>query len=250
MDRTNINGDVPYLLTPFEEVPAAQVTTDYPAGTIIVPVGVTARFSVFPICLTGLSAPFGTTAEWGLGINVASNLNQAISRAKGDWVFIMGDDHLFASDVLLRLLAHQVPIVSPICLRRMPPYTPLVYRDQLPDGRGTQWDPETLPTTGLHSVYWASMSGVLIQRSVLDAIPYPWFEVGQMVSDELSEDVYFAKKCRDRGIPWHVDCDTVIGHITPTCLWPVVQEGRWAMTLDPTCSIPAPGPQDEVIEVS
>jgi hypothetical protein len=157
----------------------------------------------------------------------------------------MGDDHIFGSDTLLRLLAHQVPIVSPICLRRGPPYTPLVYRRQLPSGSGEEWPPTELPMSGLHQVYWASASGLLIQRSVLETIPYPWFEVGQIRPDELGEDVYFAKKAQAHGIPWYVDCDTVIGHITPTCLWPTTSPEGWTITLDPTCAIPAPGERIE-----
>ena len=106
---------------PHTDYAGGQQTTDYPPGTIIMGTASLTRYPAAMISLMGLSRPAGSTVEWCVGISLAQNLNQAIAHSVGEWVWITADDHNYAPDILLRLLAHGVDLVAPVCLLRMPP---------------------------------------------------------------------------------------------------------------------------------
>ena len=222
------------------EVPEQQKT--YPPGTIIIPVGYLSRYTAWWQSLVTMLTPEQTEISSCAGVNICQNLNNAIAHMHGEWAWIMGDDHIFAHDTLLRLLAHDVDCVTPLCLMRQPPYSPLVFRQEYEDGSFEPWPVTELPTHGLHPCAAAGGSAWLIKRRVLDALQKPYFEKGMIRKDELGEDLYLYHKIRKAGFQPYIDCDTMIGHITPTALWPARREdGTWDITLDPSCSIPNSG---------
>ena len=216
--------------------------SEYGPGTIGMVTGEVTRFAAAHMAFMQLAIPPGTQVSWARGINLAANLNRAIAQGGGDWIWLMGDDHLFAPDLLVRLLAHELPMVAPVCCLRSPPYCPVVYRSEHADGSFEVWPADELPTTGIHAVAACSMAGMVIRTEALKALTPPYFEVGQIKSDELGEDLYFFHKAKLSGLTPYLDCDARIGHITPTTLWPVLMpDGGWSVSLDPTCTIPAPG---------
>jgi hypothetical protein len=95
--------------------------------------------------------------------------------------------------------------------------------------------------TGLFPVYACGMAGMLIKKEVFDAIPGPWFELGQTNPEEVGEDVYFCEKLRasefaiqtpDGPCALWVDLDTVFGHTSPCTAWPVrMENGTWTIRL-------------------
>jgi hypothetical protein len=105
-------------------------------------------------------------------------------------------------------------------------------RDQLPDGRYEKWAWKDLPESGLVECVAAGTGGMLIRKKVLTAMPAPWFEVGQVNTERLSEDLHFCTKARGLGFSIYADMDTPIGHTTPMTIWPRGYEGSQHVEAD------------------
>ena len=154
----------------------------------------------------------------------------------GEWIWIMGDDHILSPDTLIRLLDHNVDVVVPICVRRRPPFIPVIFKEahaDTPKGQFPPWNWHELPDHGLMEIHAAGTAGMLIRKRVLEAFDDPWFEVGKAGADQLNEDTHFCGKLQRAGFKIHADLDTYIGHITPTCLWPArTATGEWTVSLD------------------
>ena len=173
----------------------------------------------------------GTHIEWMTGgPNIAHNRNLAVQamRPNDSWLWMLDDDMLFRPDTLMRLLRQlskpEVSIVVPFCLKRVPPYTPVV---ALPDGE--HYKPAQVPpgATGLQPVGAAGTAGMLIDAPVLRDLVFPWFEVGRWHSVRLDEDYVFCDKARKAGHATFLDLDTPMGHIAPFAIWPAKNAEGW-----------------------
>lgn len=193
----------------------------------------TARFSMFGASLSALEVPPETQIKWVIGHNIASSMNDlvdALYMSKAEWLFILGDDHVFSSDLLLKLLAHDRDIVVPLCLTRMPPYKPVVFSGFVDESRSMhRWrlDLNEHPDGGLVPIHSAGTAGMVVRRRVFEELGAPWFEVGKVTTEDVGEDVYFCDKARDAGFELFADLDTVLGHCTTATVWPVRQEFGW-----------------------
>lgn len=188
-------------------------------GTVGVIAQETGRYTAFSISLSALQKPEGSYERWVMGTYPAEASNELARDFHGDWLWLMGDDHAFAPDILMRLLAHNVDIVSPLCLSRRTPFNPYSFGDRASQ---TPIDLDQYPNGGLVEVEAAGSAGMLIRRHVLEAIGDPWF-----VHHPDGEDIHFCDRARARGFNVHVDLDTPLGHITTTVLWPTRIDGRW-----------------------
>lgn len=76
-------------------------------------------------------------------------------------------------------------------------------------------------------------SGLLIKREVIDAIPDPWFELGQTNPEEPGEDMLFAEKIQRAGFDLFVDLEQVNGHTSPATAFPTrdAETGRWGIRI-------------------
>lgn len=203
------------------------------SGTIGVVSGEFVRYSDFCQALTILGKPDGTKLIWAKSPDVAGNCNIICRKFLGDWVWLIGDDHVFNPDILIRLLAHNVDVVVPLCLKRSPPYDPVVYSHQNDKG---EYVGGNLPKTGLAEVYAAGQAGMLIRRRVLDAIDNPWFEC----EGGPNEDLVFCAKIRDAGFKIWCDVDCLLGHMASHTAWPAYREGGWHVDIqiDPSLTLP------------
>jgi GT2 family glycosyltransferase len=231
-------------------------------GTIALPTGEIGRFTLFTICLASTMQP----AKCNLGISasasVTENLNHIIRglRDEDEWVWIIGDDHTWTPDSLIRLLAimdganahgTQVDILVPLVTKRNPPWHLVVFMEaEWDDIRGIPtWQPinwEDVPEPGnyqdgdrrnvsLFEVDAAGSAGMLIKREVLDAIgsgegdTKVWFESTN--GTYLNEDVNFCSKARGLGYRIWATADVVMGHIGIFNVRPYYRNGQWgAMT--------------------
>ena len=187
------------------------------------------RSAAFCQAFTRLSLPPGTRVEWITGgPNIAHNRNlaaQAVT-ATDEWLWMLDDDMLMPPDTLLRLLPHlaAAAIVAPFCLKRVPPYTP-VLAVKGPNGpTPCQLTPDA---EGLHEVVGVGTAGMLIRAEVLRAMPFPWFEVGRWHPVRLDEDFFFCAKAAQMGYRAVVDLDTPMGHIAPFAIWPAKNAEGW-----------------------
>lgn len=210
-----------------------EVPSTHPAGTIGVPVGSLSRYWQVYASLDNLKAPAGTELLFGEGANVAYNLNKIIREMSGDWLFIMGDDHRFKDDLLMRLLDQQVDIVVPMTCRRGVPFQTVLYKYAALDTSSYMtysWDDlsQDYPQGGLATIEAAGSAGMLIRKHVLTSMKDPWFEWN---GEKVSEDVNFCLKARSLGFNIYADLDQTFSHITPCELEPYRdREGKWQVS--------------------
>jgi len=183
-------------------------------GTIGILAQELSRFSSFSYSLDALKRPPGTKSVWSAGTPLANNViaaqNWFCSETKGEWLWILGDDHTFGEDALLDLIAHDVDIVCPVNIMRAKPFHPLIF-----DERGKRMDWGFLDgKEGLVEVPACGNAGMLIKRRVLEAMGENWFEWAPKGSPYAGSDLAFCWKARQAGFKVYVDTDTVFGHTT------------------------------------
>ena len=205
------------------------VKTDYPFGTVIVPSSSLTRFAAFWMSLERLQVPEGTHLIVQMGADIPYQLNEGIRSMVGDWVWILGDDHTFDHDVLLKLLAREKDAVMPIVPRRDPPFKPVLIHGPL-RANMKLYDWADLPSNGLFQLPKGDPAGqacMLVRRKVLGQLGDPWFEGGKLIPGRLMEDMYFVKRLHDLDIPIWIDCDLVVGHIANITILPYNYQGKW-----------------------
>lgn len=204
------------------------------AGLIGYPCAGSARYPEFYDDLRYLRLAQAAFFSYQAGPYIPINRNALCQEAidnGADWLLMIDDDHRFPDNLLDQLLTvglvHNADVVVPLVLRRQAPYLPLVYDETEIEGQWQVLTHEQLPTEGTHEVAAASTSCMLIYRHVLEAIPKPWFEMGNTSDGGLTgEDLEWSKKLRQHGFKILLDADTRIGHISQVVVWPGDQEVR------------------------
>jgi hypothetical protein len=210
----------------------------HPPGAICVASGELARYPAFTESMLNVLRPKGTTIPWHAGLNVAANFNNGVREGLANgaqWVWIMGDDHEFEPDALLRLLERELDIVVPVVARRQPPFIPVLFKapqDDTPRGQFPPYHWSELPQHGVHEVYTAGSAGMLIRKHVLEGMTDPWFETGHMGNEYTFEDTYFCLKAHQAGFRIYADMDVQMDHWTPMSVRPVRHQGRWAVAVN------------------
>ena len=205
-------------------------------GTIALPTSEIGRFTLFTISLAGTRQPTDTNLSVMAGASVVENLNSVIRhlRPEDQWVWILGDDHVWPSDTLMRLLEAMddnldADILVPLVTKRNPPWHLVVfheagqYDDGVPRWKPYEWD--EVPTHGLFEVDAAGSAGMLVRREVLDELGAPWFRSTDGVT--LNEDVTFCADARRAGFRVFACADVAMGHIGIFNVRPAYREGRW-----------------------
>lgn len=191
------------------------------------------RFTLFTSCLLNLRGPVNTDIRWGIGGDFARNRNNIVRSALdsgAEWVFFIDDDQAFDGEILMRLLAHELPVVSGLYLNRAAPYHPVAYNgiSYAEDG-SPAWHPISMvgaPQTGLVEIEAAGSGGMLIRSEVFREVGDPWFEKTTMAS----EDITFCERARAAGFQLFLDLGCPMGHLGTVAIWPTYSEdaGGWA----------------------
>jgi hypothetical protein len=205
-------------------------------GTIALPTSEIGRFAMFTVSLAGTRQPDNTHLSVMASASVVENLNQVIRqlRDEDEWVWILGDDHVWESDCLMRLIDAMddnpdIDVLVPLVVKRNPPWHLVIfhdadtYDDGLPRFQPFTW--EEIPETGVFEVDAAGSAGMLVRRHVLDAIGDPWFRsTGGVV---LNEDVTFCHQAREEGFRVFASADVTMGHLGIFNVRPMRRNGRW-----------------------
>lgn len=204
--------------------------------------------------LLSLRMPMNRVIRWFYVVNkeVGEARNEIVAKALAaddlhcSHVFFLDDDVLFHPDVLLKLLAHNRPIVSGLYYTKTSVPTPLVLRDE---GEGTHsWTPGELVECAGHGMGLTLINADVFRVLEAEGLPtdphgYPaWF---QTVRDQVvlagpgapagirnvTEDVHFLQQARARGFQpavdtsaqafgWHFDAKRLQGY-------PMKQWAEW-----------------------
>lgn len=209
-------------------------------GTVAVPMGEIGRFALFTVSLAGTRQPAGSHLSIIASTSVTENLNTAIRYLHEDsqWLWIVGDDHVWENDCLMRLLVAmdetpEADILVPLVVKRNPPWHLVIFHkaDLYEDGM-QGWKPfdwEEIPESGTFEIDAAGSAGMLVKRELLDTMGDPWFESSGGVI--LNEDVTFCRKAVDLGYKIYACADVTMGHLGIFNVRPMRRGDRWgAMT--------------------
>lgn len=130
-----------------------------------------------------------------------------------EWILYIDSDMLPPPVTVVRLLSHDVDVVGALYYSRREPFIPEFSRfaDE------PRWEGKK----EIRSVDWVGAGCLLVARTVLERMPYPWFE---HPNPGEGEDILFSRKVRALGIPVHVDIALSVGHVTPRAITRRVSE--------------------------
>jgi GT2 family glycosyltransferase len=165
-----------------------------------------------------------------MGVDIPGNYNNMLMEVRKkdyEWVWILGDDHVFKDDLLMNLLDRDVDIVVPLCAMRHKPFNPVIRKLPKDYSRSEDWN-FLQGKSGLVELTEQNVGngGMLIRRKVISMMKYPWFENGK-IGIGTGCDLYFCEKAREAGFKIHLDLDNVLGHITQAIVWPKKTDNTW-----------------------
>jgi len=124
-------------------------------------------------------------------------------------MLMIDDDMTFDPDFVMKLIKHDVDIVSGLAFKRRPDYTPCVFEKR----EDKQYYP-ILPTI-FREVDIAGTGGILIKTDVFRKLKFPWFETFyDDTGRHWSVDFDFSIKAKKAGFKIFVDPTAEMGHIS------------------------------------
>ena len=198
-----------------------------------VPTGERAREAKFYDYLDMLQLPMGTMKSSARGPSIAKNRNLLVRKAIDNGcshIFFVDDDSTFQPDALIKLLCHNVDIVSGFQLHRNFPHFPLIFSDRVDNNFKVDYIGQD--ETGLKETLATGLGACLIKCKVFSKLEEPWFRMGELEQDGLGEDLGFFSRVRDLGLKAHVDLDVPVGHITSVVVTPARKKDKWTILYD------------------
>jgi hypothetical protein len=117
--------------------------------------------------------------------------------ARSDYILWMDDDHTFPRDALLRLLAHELPMVGCNFRVRNTPTLMETSAFNVVDGERRGLVPKQ---DGCESVEYLGLGLCLMKAAIFTELPRPWFVMGPR-----GEDAHICEQLRARGVTPIVD---------------------------------------------
>lgn len=210
-----------------------------------VPTGEFARRADFYDYINQIDKPIGTMYGASHGQSPAANRNVIIDQALkmgATHILFIDDDVLVPSDVIRRLLVHDVDIVSGLYLMRNFPHKPIAFDEVHNDGKCAHLE-LTPGRTGLVKVNGIGLGCCLIKSSVFNRLERPYIRLGELHKEHWDDDISFFNRCREANIGLYLDLDVKCGHIASVVLWPNQMNGKWATGYDTNGTHQATVPQ-------
>ncbi len=147
------------------------------------------------------------TMVFGCQLPFARNrVVQEALQNESDYVFFIDADMVFPSDMLLRLLKHNVSMVNALAFRRTKPHYPCIFKWNEKEGCYET----TSYTKGLLEVDATGMAAHLIHIDVFKRMKQPWYYYRD---HQFSSDLTFCENAKKLGFKILIDTDLKIGHI-------------------------------------
>jgi hypothetical protein len=196
------------------------------------------RYTSANATVANLERPHGSEVVPFISMSVPLNLNaaaEAFLASSHEWLFLVNDDQLYNPGTLVRLLAHQRPVVTGLTTLRTYPFVPAIYgpRDV---GTGRPQPIYLKPgMRGLVPIHYCGDHSLLVHRRVLEAMPAPRWATRTDVwnsPDAVQHDVIFCDGVRAAGFEIVCDLDTPVGHLAVVPLVPQRDAtGAWSTGL-------------------
>src|SRR5262245_43189726 len=118
-------------------------TDQFKPVTVVVRSAALARYVSFEMSLEGLNVPLNTHVARSLTSNLAGSLNDIARKLTTPFMWIIDDDHQFDPFMLLRLMAHDKPVVGALTTMARPPFHCVIYRREVTqEGSAEKWAPD------------------------------------------------------------------------------------------------------------
>lgn len=150
-----------------------------------------------------------------------------------DQLLWIDSDQRFPANALEILQARNVPVIGTNATTRREPILPTALNLSIKRDNGEPyqlWEKvESRGKAGIEQVTAVGFAVTLIDRSVFQKVPKPWFDIiWTDAGNVIGEDVAFCVKCLENDVPVHVDHELsmFIGHIgVKTYGWDDVKHG-------------------------
>ena len=132
--------------------------------------------------------------------------NHLVEHMEGDWLLQLDTDHVFAPDVLIRMIRlaekNNLPVLSAIYQYKHPPHQPVMglWAGEAHLNPIVDWDPEAETV----QVGACGAGCLLVRKEVFKRVKRELKEAPFAIRPGLSEDYSFFKRCQELGIPVHV----------------------------------------------
>jgi FkbM family methyltransferase len=179
---------------------------------------------------------------WGYQVDQVRNLIAHWAIQNGfDYVFAVDSDIAFAPDTLVRLMAHNVDIVSGVYIQRIPGTHTIEIMRKNEWGGVTHVNWGDIKGQGLVPIDGCGFGCTLVKIEVFKGIPYPQFLYHSAIehANTVSEDVHFCNQARDRGFKLWCDTDIICDHI-----------GSWTFKVDMNIPNTIPKKKNRLRELS
>ena len=187
-------------------------------------------YSIFDL----IDKPSGSIISRANGQSPAAGGNLLIKIAQEKectHIFFVDDDVHVPADGLMKLLAHDVDIVSGLYLMRNYPHKPIIFAEANELGHCLHhWlSPNE---SGLVPVVASGLGCCLIKMSVFDKLEKPYIRLGELDPENWCDDIGFFGRTRAAGIQAYADLSVTCGHVASFVVAPVYHEGQWYSTYD------------------
>lgn len=196
---------------------------------LAVPTAEAARRADFYDHYHALQLPEGTVCVFSHNQSPASGRNKMIDMAVEagcTHILFLDDDMQPEPDLVLRLAAHNLDIVSGLYLMRTFPHMGVIFDEAYPDGQ-CKFSFLTPEKTGLIEVVNCGFGCVLINLDVFKKLEKPYVRLGEIFKDEWCDDVGFFNRVRQAGYRIYCDTDARVGHNLNVVIFPKYVDGKW-----------------------
>lgn len=128
-----------------------------------------------------------------------------------DTLVMLDVDHDHPPEIVVRLAAHNLPVVTSLFFRRTPGYETCAFRL---DENGAPMALLCPPSTGVYEMHRVGFGAVAIQRWVFEEIGDDWYRVNDAEGRRIGEDFWFSDLCRKKKIKLYVDCGIESPHMS------------------------------------
>lgn len=214
---------------------------------IAIPTAEFARRADFQDWIDQIQVPEGITLikTSAHGQSPARNRNISIDLAKihnCTHILFIDDDVLVPPDTLIRLLSHDVDMVTGLYVMRSFPHQPIIF-DKVNDKKQVLWLQLKPGLQGLIKIVSGGLGCCLIKMSVFEKLKEPYIRLGEVELDHWCDDIGFFHRTAEQGIEFYCDLDVQCGHINSMVVRPVYLDGKWYTTYDTlgTATVTIPG---------
>ncbi len=190
--------------------------TGFPPGIVAICSQDVVRCVPFVWALLQLDVPQDTHWAWQVSAYIHENRNMCVKNMLDDpkykWIFFLDDDNTFERNILLKLLAHDKPIVGSFYVKKGYPYIPHLYHfaEGCTEPPYENFKLMDIPENTLFEVDALATSGLLIRREVLEHPemrdhPFEFLR-------HMGEDMAFCYKSQKLGYKVYVDTSQIMMH--------------------------------------